>query len=307
MKTLAIVFLLCVLSIYVKAQEWAPVGATWHYSEEFFMPVTIDKDYIKFESVKDTIYNGMLCRQIIKRHNITCTDRPMVEYMYSQNEKVWFWDPNFSTFQVLYDFSATPGNSWVILIGDLIHSDVDSLIVRVDSTDNVLINGVQLKKLYVTYDFRNETTVPFTYQGVIIESIGDLYFMFNYCPEYLFGCDGNFSTGLRCYEDAVTGLYETGIAPSCTYVHQFTGIRPEPAELSRIRIYPNPADKEITINTDIAGPIFFTIADLTGRTVKSGMVTGSAIETGNLKPGIYKMFFQQNGEPLPESKKLVIR
>ena len=307
MRTFATIFVFCIVTLSVKSQEWAPVGATWHYTEEIFMPTTIDKDYIKFESVKDTMYQGMLCRKITKRHDNSCTDRPAVEYMYSQNDKVYFWDEHFNSFQVLYDFSAGQGDSWVILLTDMNPADVDSLIVKVDSTNTAIINGVQLKRLYVTYDFRNETISPYTYRGVLIQSLGDMIFMFNYFQEWAFGCDGNFASGLRCYEDAAIGLFETGIAPSCTYVHQLTGINPEPGSAQRFSLFPNPADQVITIESSITGPVWYTIADLTGRKVKSGLITGSVIETGNLGPGIYHIFFFQNGERFPEIKKLVIR
>ncbi len=45
--------------------------------------------------------------------------------------------------------------------------------------------------------------------------------MFNYAPAWSFVCDGNFSHGLRCYEDDTIGLYETGLADSCDYRHHF--------------------------------------------------------------------------------------
>ncbi|MEI7662001.1 MAG: T9SS type A sorting domain-containing protein [Bacteroidota bacterium] len=307
MKKSIFFFTLFIIALSVRSQEWAPVGASWHYTEEFFMPVNIDQDYIKFESVGDTLYHGKLCRKITKRHNIACTDRPGVEYMYSENEKVWFWDPNFSTFQVLYDFSAVQGGSWVILVDDYVHADVDSLIVRVDSANMVVINGVQLKRLFVTYDFRNETSIPYTYPGVLIQRVGDLYFMLNYTPEYLFACDGNMSGGLRCYQDQVVGLYETGIADSCTYVHQMTGIKPVAGNHSGITFFPNPADETITIETSLPGAIEYGIADLSGRIVKAGLVKSSKIATGNLQPGIYHLYFSRDGVRLPESQKLVIR
>jgi hypothetical protein len=307
MRPFAFIFALSLLSLSVRSQEWAPVGATWHYTMNIFMPTVIDQDYIKFESAGDTLYNGKLCRKIIKYNNVSCTDRPAVEYMYSQHDTVWFWDPNFSAFQILYDFGAGPGDSWVILVAGQTPPDADSLIVRVDSTDRVVINGVSLKRLFVTYDFRNEMVIPDTYKGVIIQSAGDTYFMFDWGPEYLLACDGNFSGGLRCYQDGVIGLYETGIADSCTYVHYMTGIEPVNGETERIRIYPNPADDAITIESSIAGQINFTISDVAGRMVRSGRVTGSPIGINDLQPGIYNVLFYQHGQQLAGVKKLVVR
>ena len=64
------------------SQEWAPIGATWHYSEKFIFWNPIDEDYIKYESVKDTLINGINCKKIIKRHDVWCNVRPEIELMY---------------------------------------------------------------------------------------------------------------------------------------------------------------------------------------------------------------------------------
>lgn len=185
-----------------------------------------DEDYIKFESVKDTMVLGKNCRKITKRHKLVCNDRPLNEYMYSENDTVYFYDPNFNDFQVLYDFSANQFDSWTILVKDDPLRNVDTLTIIVDSTDVVSINGFDLKQLYVTYrfiyDFQNTGDIDtIHYQSSIIERIGDLQYMFNYAPAWSFTCDGNYTNGLRCYEDPVIGLYETGLAESCDYRHHF--------------------------------------------------------------------------------------
>jgi hypothetical protein len=306
MKTTTLIFALCLVTLAAKSQEWAPVGAAWHYTEEIFMPIVIDEDYIKFESVKDTIYEGKLCRKITKRHYITCSDRPETEYMYSENGKVWFWDPAFNTFQVLYDFGAGPGQSWTILIADVSLSDTDTLIVTVDSTDTVLINGISLKRLFVTYDFRNELIVPFTYTGEIIESVGDLYYMFNFAYQWAFACDGNFSGGLRCYEDSVIGLYETGLADSCTYVHTLTGIGPDAAK-DVVKIRPNPADEAVIVESETPEPLQYVIQDPAGRILQRGRTDDGRIITSGLQPGICVLTFTNAAGARVASLKLVIR
>lgn len=306
MKTTTLIFALCLVTLAAKSQEWAPVGAAWHYTLEIFMPTVIEEDYIKMESVKDTLYQGKLCRKITKRYDVTCSDRPLTEYMYSENGKVWFWDPSFNTFQVLYDFGAGPGQSWAILIADVNLSDTDTLILTVDSTDTVEINGVSLKRLFVTYDFRNELIIPYTYTGEILESVGDLYYMFNFAYQWAFGCDGNFSGGLRCYEDSVVGLYETGLADSCTYVLTLTAFGPE-AEKAIVKIRPNPADEAITVETGSAEPLHYMISDPYGRIFQRGTTAGSCIVTSGLRQGIYVITFTQASGIRVASHKLLIR
>lgn len=202
------------------------MGTSWYYTEKFTFGNEDNEDYIKFESVKDTMYAGKNCRKIIKRHEVICNDRPWIEYMYEENGKVYFYDPNFYGFQVLYDFNTNQNDTWTIFIEDY-GDDIDTLLVVVDSTKIVAINGVDLKKLYVTYNFIHESFMNETeqdtmiYQSVIIERIGDLTYMFNYVPEWSAVCDANYSDGLRCYEDSIVGLFETGLADSCDYRKYF--------------------------------------------------------------------------------------
>jgi hypothetical protein len=286
MKTIKLIFIFVLFSLTGIAQEWAPTGATWHYTERFSFWSPIEIDYIKIESVKDTVVEGITCKKLTKRHNIGCTDRPDVEFMYSQDDKVYFYDPGFGTFQILYDFGANPGDSWVIRIKDYFHpDDTDSLVVMVDSTDFININGVELKRLSVTYLFLNETNPNYTYNSVIIESIGDLWYMFNYYPEWAFGCDANFSQGLRCYEDSVIGLYETGIADSCTYVQFWTGM--EEDSKPPIDLYPNPATECVTFKGGPGIYSLYRILDITGKKILSGAVVNNQIGVQNLEKGLY--------------------
>src|SRR5512137_1956410 len=104
MKHVSLLSAFCLLCLTTPAQEWAPIGALWHYTEKFSVwnpPIEID--YIKIESIKDTIIADKVCKKLTKRHNLCCTDRPDVEFMYSENNQVFFYDTHFNSFQLLYD------------------------------------------------------------------------------------------------------------------------------------------------------------------------------------------------------------
>lgn len=305
MKELKLISVFCFFSLVTIAQEWAPVGATWHYTERFFMGFTpLEIDYIKIESVKDTVVDGITCKKLTKRHNVACADRPYVEYMYSQNGKVYFYDAGFSTFQVLYDFSADQGDSWIIKIKNYTNpDDTDSLIVTVDSIDFITINEIELKRLYVTNLFLNEVVPNFTYNATIIESIGDLIYMFNFFPSFAFACDGNYSDGLRCYEDSVIGLWETGIADSCTYIKSWTGVRNN--ENSRITIYPNPVEEYIYISSEQISPCRYRILEITGREILSGEIASNRIMIQNLPKGLYILELSSSSDTLISRQKIL--
>lgn len=207
------------MSAIIVAQDFAPVGATWHYSEEFSYESGVD--YIKLISVKDTLFHGKTCRKITKRHKINCNDRPEIEYVYTSNDTVFFYDPNIENFQVLYDFSAEKLDSWVIKFKTMSGNPLEEVHVLVDSVDRVTINGADLKRMYVTYSNIYDNEVRNQYSSVIIENIGDEHYMFNFAAYWTEVCDGNFSKGLRCYEDDALGLYKAEIIPGCEFASSY--------------------------------------------------------------------------------------
>jgi len=304
MKTLSLLFATCLFWQTSIAQEWAPIGAKWHYTERFFGWNPIEIDYIKIESVKDTIVAGKSCKKLTKRHNIGCTDRPDIEYMYSENDQVFFYDTSFNAFQVLYDFGADQGDSWIILVKDMQPDDIDTLIVKVDSTNQIIINGISLKQFFVTYDFRNETIPNYTYNSTIIESIGDLWYMFNYYPEWAFGCDANFSEGLRCYEDSIIGLYETGIADSCEYIKLWTVS--ESIDHSPITLYPIPADDVLLVKGELCNPMHYKIVDINGKVVQADELKNNKIPVQRFSPGLYIIEFHDSNQAFLSSHKILI-
>ncbi len=306
MKTI-FTLIFCLFSwMTASAQEWAPAGAIWHYTEYYFGPTLITEGFMTIESTGDTMVAGHLCRKLVKGSYPGCMDRPAVEFTYSQDDKVYFYDAPFNTFQVLYDFGANAGDSWTILVKDMFPpDDVDTLIVMVDSATLITINGASLKKLSVTYRFRSEWDPNYNYPGTIIQSVGDLNYMFHWYPQWAMGCDANFSGGLRCYEDSLIGLYETGIADSCDYIKYWTGT----GETSKpaILIGPNPAHDFLYVNADHNLPSFYRILDIAGVCRASSALSGNRIPLQGLAPGIYVVELSDHGSSFVSRHKILIR
>ena len=64
MKKTIFLFILITVTIQNYAQEFAPVGAIWHFTQW-----TINPDLISFktiESISDTTINGIQCRKMIE-------------------------------------------------------------------------------------------------------------------------------------------------------------------------------------------------------------------------------------------------
>lgn len=215
--------LFIIVSAMITAQDFAPVGATWHYSESYFggFPSPVEGSN-KFESVKDTLIYGKLCRKIEKEDRVSCSDRPDTEYLYTSHDSVFCYDPMVSDFQLLYNFSAKKGDSWDILMNNYPDVKKDTAKIIVDSTDVITVNGFDLKRMYVTYQIihveNGSSYLVNEYCSIIIENIGDIRYMFNYQPLWAEVCDGNFMTGLRCYSDNTIGLYKTEISNTCSEI-----------------------------------------------------------------------------------------
>ena len=278
MKKILLLILIISTSNFIFSQNWAPVGAKWHYKERFANYG--DVDFIRFESVKDTLFMGKNCRKILKRHQVGCLQRPNVEYMYSEDNKVYFYDEYFSEFQLLYDFNADINDVWKIKIPD-IDSDVDTLVITVNDIDNVTLNGYSLKRQFVTIDFLNEQILS-SYNSIILENIGDLSYMFNFMNEFMFICDDNFSDGINCYEDNLLGLNHFNNNTDCEF--QSVGLS-ELQNDDNLGIYPNPVNNTIKlINSDQY--IYYKIYDLSGKLLKEGNISKN-INIEDMNKGIY--------------------
>ncbi len=292
MKTLTLTFALLV-TYFASAQDFAPQGATWHYSESFFYPLPYLEYFMKFEVTGDTIIDGQNCSIIHKDGKAVCYDRPDYEFVYSSNDTVFVYDQNYSVFRILYDFNANVGDSWEFIVdGFDPATDQDTNVIVVDSTDTVVINGQSLKRLYVTYQFTSDDLGYYEYPSTIIERLGDTKYMFNYYTDILMVCDANWSSGLRCYEDTIIGLYETGIADSCEYFELYNSI-PE-NESSSFTIAPNPARDIMQITMNQGVPDVIQIRDSHGRLLLESK--DALINVSDFSEGIYFIQIHSNGK-----------
>jgi hypothetical protein len=286
MKKPLLLSIIILIVIKVYGQDFAPIGATWFYTEYYAFSGNID--YLKIESFKDTIVNEKNCRKLIKNIPLGCTGRGFTEIVYQKESRVYFYDSDFNEFQVLFDLKSEKDSSWFIkFLGNAMR--VDTLFVIVDSTDNIEINLKNLKRLYVTYmgTYNGDTVIQYTSQ--IIETIGDVSYLFNLYPDWSVACDMNYSDGLRCYSDDIFGSYETGIADSCTYTYTWTKINNVQTD-PYLRIYPNPARDEISILSNIDKILKVSIKDFNGRIYLSqDFVSDTHIDVSRLTPGIYIM------------------
>ena len=304
MKTPTLFFLMLFAGTSLIAQSFAPVGATWHYSERFAFSGAVD--YIRFTAEMDTMVNNQLCSKITKRHKLL-NGRPQTEFLFSRNDTVFFLDTTFNEFQILYDFNAGPGDSWDIKVVTW-ENEIDTFSIRVDSTSMVNINGTMLKAMHVSY-LMFDGYLPETYNSTIIEKIGVITYMFNWnviAPLV----DANWTDGLRCYEDQDLGMYSTGIADSCEY----TTLAIDDSEQTNIatKIFPNPNDGHFFLSGSfgIAEEKTLSVYNSMGQVILEKSLTSEPeiyveIQLGEIAPGIY--FIMVEGETENKVWKMLVR
>lgn len=289
MRLIIIIFF--INAFCIKAQEWAPIGATWYYNYDisegwFGLPGT---QFSVFESVSDTIIDGISCRKITKSKDYTPFEQTNIEYTYYSNDSVYFYNLNFSEFQLLYNFNASQGDFWFYkFYGDNFVGDIDTIKTVVDSTSMVNINGTNLKLLYVHYEplgFEYDwmyDDYEYSYKSEIIEFIGDKKNLINtyFIDGIIF--DANCPSGLRCYTDNFIGHYETGLVDSCDWVDLLSINN---FENQLYDFYPNPSTGIINFSESFRS---FYVVNTVGEIVYfSEFNSSQTIDLTFLEDGIY--------------------
>ncbi|MEE9462611.1 MAG: T9SS type A sorting domain-containing protein, partial [Bacteroidales bacterium] len=270
-----------------QSQTFAPNGATWYYTETFAF--SGDINYIKIESVGDTIINEKHCKILMKNRIQGCSNRPYIEFFHMNDSgEIFFYDSSLDAFQKLYDFNAEIGDNWTIKLtwdhGSVVEI-VDSVTYSVDSISLTNINDKTLKVFHTIIEF-HDGPFEFSHGSKYIENIGDMGYFF---PWNLGFCDDNIAYGLRCYEDSIIGLYSTGLTDSCDYTYKWTNIDNEMASKSGLLIFPNPATNYVYIRVNDISKFLYEVLDQSGRIILEGVSNGSEIKINisGLGPGLY--------------------
>ncbi len=265
-------FIFIVLSaIITNAQDFAPIGATWHYSYQTINPNIIS--FKKIESVSDTTINGVLCKKF--KENTSNVSY----YLYSKNDSVFVYKEN--TFHLLYDFGANAGET--ITLGSY-YKTYNGLPLKmtIDSVKTILVSGQQRKVQFVTCGDR----MIIEFGGQVIQGIGN--------TNYMFPTLDNAPEGpLRCYQETNSSLFinpyyknENWNKTDCEQLIVMNYIS-ETETKNSISVFPNPTNNYLNVN-GIELNSKFRIYDTTGREVFQGIFNKSkTVDMKFLENGIY--------------------
>jgi len=291
MKTIILIPL--ILNYFlVSGQEWAPIGAEWYYDVTYAFSGNIDYKRIYCDSSVNI--NGIGCRRINIDFRGCNNHFSQKLYTYESNDTIFFYNTDINAFQILYNFSASQGDNWQIIIKDD-YQITDTVKINVDSTELIVINGQLLKKLYVTYNYRFyfETSVETHHKNsIVIEKIGDMDFIINILDKYSGACDEDYIKSLRCYYDPGFGLYSTGLRDSCNYEYDYTSVYSN-LKTEVLKVYPNPILDVLTIDIDNGQLIYYELINQIGIIIKKGFER--QIDLSSLQNGIYFLKVKSDG------------
>jgi hypothetical protein len=270
-------------SLFAQVPDFAPVGAKWYY-RQFSSDYPYPEEFRLVEVTSEEVFQGQLCRKIV---GLTGCGLPSISHVFTRNDSVFFWSTYTSKFQLLYDFRASVGSSWLI---DGLGPGSDSLRVIVDSLSQLLVNDDTLKVWHITrlgcYDWGNE----------IVEKLGNISSL---SPSFCL-CE-NGPSGIRCYIDQFSDYHFVSY-PCDTSI--LLGVN-EWSILNAFHVSPNPFQEKITVSIEMPlEECFFLLYDRMGRLIIQEQLfwDSAAFETDLLPSGIYFWNVVAQGKLLKSGK-----
>ena len=248
------------------------VGDEWYYE------ITNANGVVSYQHLvheNDSTINDDKVKVIVKTNTLydLRVDETTHEYIYEENNKVYWWNKTQHEFTVLYDFGANVGDEWTITAGN------NSVTVHVDEVGYLVKDARWFKAMIIS----DENDI---FSGTVVCGIGHLTSFF---PEKLMDNRGDFDVeGIRCYWNDDIIIYKVDDTDcDAVYEQWHLGIEETTVE-NGFDIYPNPANgiiyvKSNDVNSD------YQIVNILGETVISGEITSEIqqIDISNLSDGIY--------------------
>ena len=202
------------------------------------------------------------------------------EYIYEEDNVVYWWNRDLQDFTMLYDYNAEEGSEWEIKVG------MESLTMHVDAVELYYYDGHLYKMLTVS----DENDL---FSGTIICGIGHLTSFF---PERLMTRGKNYRVeGIRCYWREGELVFKRG-ERDCDEVYQeyHNGIEEDGPSMGSgtLTVYPNPTHSILFVET-VCTPSLpgqtYRITNLMGQTLMTGNITAETqqIDVTNLPQGMY--------------------
>lgn len=158
-----LILILTGLSLLTFGQEFAPIGATWHYSLG-----SINPEYESFKTIKsnsDTTIYGIVCKKLVEEENGSTV---YTHFVYMKNDSVYFYADE--AFHLLYDFNAVAGDTIILDYYAAGTTDKEPLKLFVNSIETININS----EVRIVQDVTGLNELAISFSGKVIEGIGNI-------------------------------------------------------------------------------------------------------------------------------------
>lgn len=289
--------------ITLVAQEFAPTNAIWHV--ELAEPFEQDwSGTLTNTSIRDTILDGRACKVLYKSQGTIVNEISGEYILCQQNDSILHYIPQLDTFNVVMDFGAEIGESWVSF--DRANEYVSFNSQRnqkyvVDSISYILSSNndsIRVQHLTTYGKAWNDPELAYRWNGTkeLIQYIG-------FKNALLPTNDGDgltddiYETEVRCYEDPIIGLIKLTDDSKC-----FTSSVVQ-STLDQIKIYPNPNNGIINIEGDIGAIDRIELISSMGMKILSAKAS-KQIRVHGIPNGVYMLHLY--GKNKSTTKKLII-
>lgn len=273
------------LSLASFAQDWAPIGATWHYSS-YLQSIPPTQGVVRLEATLDTIVNGQATRKVELSTGTSI-------FTHLLDGVVWIHVPSTDAFDTLYNFNAVPGDRWSFAPLPDPQVCLSDSWVEVLDTGTVTIDDIPLRWLAVNnHNVTDDSDLVVA--DTIVERLGSIPF---YMLPHEF-CNSLVSPGvissLRCYLDHEIS-YMDPLIQACD---PGTGIR-NTSRTEDLGLFPNPGRESLNLPSGFQGSII--ILDARGSIVLGPIRTSgtSTIDVMHLASAVYSVhLLPSQGSPL---------
>ncbi len=294
MKLIIVILLYSVFfqNIYSQSSNFAPVGAKWWVNQIVTEPILADS-FVLVEVTGEELKEGELCRVI---SNLSGCGLPNPAHVFNRNDSVYFYSEETNQFELLYDFKAEVGSSWVVK--GLSNFDIDVVVSVLEVADLEWFGEV-----HKTWTIETTNNVWGQY---IVETVGSLWYPGpTYSDNCLPGQESFVAHNIRCYE--YEDVLFSFASIDCDFFPTILSSK-EKHFNHQLNIFPNPASEFINLKgfmsqKDLSVKIF----DLFGTLVleKRKYIQGEEIEIKHLTSGSYIVLVYSQGKEIGVQKFLL--
>ena len=262
------------ITVLTFGQNFGVIGTQWYYSEHAGGTAPPNSEYVHYESVEDTVINGMTTHKIIRTYYKHNGDSVFFDplYVYEMSDTVFMYNFQKAKFQTIYIFNALQGDTLTLDNPDTLSWTTDSTYrLIIDTIEVELVDGIPLKKY---------RTIPldefqFYNGGYFMDKVGGLDWFFpraTIIPEA--------GGPIRCYFDSqIDTIFQT-VACDYRLIASLNGVSIK----NIVKIYPNPASGILYVQTE--KPIDkIELTDLTSKRLITS--TMSTLDLNGIKNGFY--------------------